>query len=374
MTLWKLDEHRPTDRVKQLPGLAAGAGGRRRAMMAGIACALLTCFAAAQDKAPTQAGEPLAVIDGQPVYEDQLPAAEVTQLQRMMTQVYAVQMRALHETLDEKLIEAEAKKKGVSKGDLFKSEVLSKVPEPADDEVKASYQARQDLKNKSFDEVKDRVRQDLKNEAIQKQRKVYIQGLWQQALNDGELSILLSPPKVEIKADASRMRGAPKAPITVVEFSDFSCPFCRKAEASISAVIAKYPDQVNVSYRDFPLRELHPNAQMAAEASRCAMEQGKFWEYHDLLFARQDKQSREGLMEDARALNLDESKFDACLSSGRYKAQIEQDVQMANRAGVVSTPGFYINDTFVSGAQPAEVFEQIIDKKLSTLNQKRAAN
>jgi protein-disulfide isomerase len=343
-------------------------------MMAGIACAILTCFAAAQDKAPSQAGEPLAIMDGQPIYLDQLPANEVTQLQRMMAQVYAVKMRALHETLDQKLIEAEAKKKGISKDDLFKSEVLSKVPEPTGDEVKTSYESRQDLKNNSFDEVKDRVRQDLKNEAIQKQKNVYVQGLWQQAMNDGELSILLTPPKIEIKADASRMRGDPNAPITIVEFSDFSCPFCLKAEASISAVMAKYPDQVKLSYRDFPLRELHPNAETAAEASRCAAEQGKFWEYHDLLFAGQDKQNREGLLEDARTLKLDETQFGACLSSGRYKAQIEQDVQMATRAGLVATPGFYINDTFVNGAQPAEVFERIIDKKLSALNEKRAAN
>jgi len=374
MTLWKLDEDRKTDRVKQLRGSIACATGMRRAMMAGAVCALLACFAAAQDKAPSQAGAPLAVLDGQPVYEDQLPASDAAQLERMMTQVYGVKMRALHDVINQKLIAAEAKKKGVSEDDLFKSEVLSKVPEPTDDEVKASYEARQDLKNKSFDEVKDRVRQDLKNLAIQKQQNVYIQGLWQQALNDGELSILLTPPRIEIKADVSRMRGDPKAPITIVEFSDFSCPFCLKAERSISAVMAKYPDQVKLSYRDFPLLELHPNAQIAAVASRCAGEQGKFWEYHDLLFARQDKQNREGLLEDARTLKLDEARFSACLSSGRYDAQIEQDIQMASRAGIVSTPGFYINDTFVNGAQPAEVFDQIIDKKLSELGQKRAAN
>ena len=373
MTLWKLD-HRQADCTTQPRGLAAHAVRTRRAMMAAIACALMACFAAAQDTAPAQAGEPLAVIDGQTVYEDQLPPAEVTQLQRMMAQVYGVKLRALHETLDQKLVEAEAKKRGVSRDDLFKAEVLAKVAEPSNDEVKASYQAREDLKTKSFDDVKDRVRKDLKDAAIQKQQKIYVEGLWQQALNDGELSILLTPPKIEIKADPLRMKGDPKAPITIVEFSDFSCPFCLKAELSIRAVMAKYPDRVKLSYRDYPLRELHPNAQMAAVAARCAGEQGKFWEYHDLLFGRQDKQNREGLLEDARALQLDEAQFNTCLSSGRYDAQIEQDVQMASRASIVSTPGFFINDTLVVGAQPAEVFDQIIDKKLSALDQKRAAN
>jgi protein-disulfide isomerase len=370
MTLSKLDERRSTDRTEQPRSLAAARMWRRTT--AALACVLLTCVAAAQDKAPSPAGPPLAVIDGQTIYEDQLPAKEVTQLQRMMAQVYGVKLRALHETLDQRLIDAAAKKKGVNEDDLFKSEVLSKVSEPTDDQVKASYQSRQDLKNSSFDEVKDRVRQDLKKEAIQRQKSAYIQGLWQLAVNDGELSILLAPPRIEITPNASRMRGDPKAPITIVEFSDFSCPFCLKAEASISAVMAQYPGQVKLSYRDFPLRELHPNAETAAEAARCAGEQDKFWEYHDLLFANQKRQNSEGLMDDARALKLDEPKFAACLSSGRYKEQIDQDVQMGSRAGIEATPGFYINDTFVNGAQPPEVFERIIDQKLAALKQSAA--
>jgi protein-disulfide isomerase len=366
MTHWNLDDQRSTGKIDQPRTLAAA--GMRRGTTA-LACLLLTCVAAAQDKVPSPAGPPLAVIDGQPIFEDQLPPKEVTQLKRMMVQVYGVKLRALHETIDQRLLDAAAKKKGVSEDELFKSEVLSKVPEPTDEQVKASYQSRQDLKNSSFDEVKERVRQDLKKEAIQKQRSAYIQGLWQLAINDGELSILLAPPRIEITPDASRMRGDPKAPITIVEFSDFSCPFCFKAEASISAVMAQYPGQVKLSYRDFPLRELHPNAEMAAEAARCAGEQDKFWEYHDLLFANQRRQDREGLMEDARALKLDEPKFAACLSSDRYKQQIDQDVQMGSRAGVEATPGFYINDTFLNGAQPPEVFERIVDEKLAALKQ-----
>jgi hypothetical protein len=168
MTLRKLDEQRSTDRTEQPRSLAAT--GMRCGTTAALAFVLVTCLAAAQDKAPSPAGPPLAVIDGQAIYEDQLPAKEVTQLQRMMAQVYGVKLRALHETLDQRLIDAAAKKKGVSEEDLFKSEVLSKVPEPTDDQVKASYQSRLDLKNSSFDQVKDRVRQDLKNEVIQQQK------------------------------------------------------------------------------------------------------------------------------------------------------------------------------------------------------------
>jgi protein-disulfide isomerase len=345
-----------------------------RVWLVGIAFAALTCFATAQDKAPAHPGEPLAVIEGQPVYDDQLPADEQAQLARMMQQVYGVKMRALHEVLDQKLIAAEAKKRGVSEDDLFKSEVLSKAVEPTEEQVRAYYESRPDEMKQPYDDVRDRIRQGLKTVEVQKARAAYVQGLWQRALNDGELSILMSPPKIELKADPSRLRGDPKAPITIVEFSDFSCPFCHKAESTISELLAKYPGKVKLTYRDFPLQELHPQAQMAAEASRCAGEQGKFWEYHDLLFANSDKQSLDGLIEDARKLKLDDQQFEACLSSDRYKRQIDQDVQLASRVGLVSTPGFFINGTFVNGAQPAEAFEKIIDLQLAASTQKQAAN
>jgi protein-disulfide isomerase len=225
-----------------------------------------------------------------------------------------------------------------------------------------------------FDDVKGKIRQDLKDQEISKARVAYLQGLVQQAMNDGELVVLLSPPKVEVTVDPARLRGDPNAPITIVEFSDFSCPYCRKAESTMNELLAKYPGKLRVGYRDFPLKQLHPQAQLAAEASRCAGEQGKYWEYHDLLFASPNKQSREVLIEDARTLKLDDKKFDACLSSGRYKLQIDQDIQLGSRGGVVATPGFFINGTFVNGAQPSAAFEKIIDEQLSTSSQKHVAN
>ena len=142
----------------------------------------------------------------------------------------------------------------------------------------------------------------------------------------------------------------------------------------MSELLAKYPGKVKVGYRDFPLKQLHPQAQLAAEASRCAGEQGKYWEYHDLLFASSTKQTREVLIEDARTLKLDDKEFDACLSSGRYKLQVDQDIQLGSRGGVVATPGFFINGTFVNGAQPSAAFEKIIDEQLSTSSQKHIAN
>jgi len=341
-----------------------------RVLLGLFVAVLLPSFISAQDMNSQKAAEPLAVLAGQPITEDQLPTGEQAQLQKMMQQVFAVKRRALQETLYQKLVANEAKKKGVSVDDLVKSEVDSKIADPTDEDVTAYYQAHQSQINQPFDGIKDKLRQGLKDQEIQKARQVYAQGLMQEAVNDGELVVMLFPPKVEVSVDPARLRGDAKAPVTIVEFSDFSCPYCRKVEATLNELLAKYPGKVKLGYRDFPLRQIHPQAQLAAEASRCAVEQGKYWEYHDVLFANPEKQMRDDLVGYARTLKLDDKQFDACLSSGRFKPQIDQDIQLGTRLGVVATPGFFVDGIFLNGAQPASVFEQIIDQELSASSQK----
>jgi protein-disulfide isomerase len=331
-----------------------------------LACCLVAVlvapFAAAQEKnpPPAQQPQPVAVLGGEPIYESQFPPAEQAQLRRMMQQVFGVKRRALQTVLEQKLVEAEAKKKGVSPEELLKTEVDSKVADPSEEQVSAYYQAHQGQINQPYDDAKAKLREGLKTQEILKARQLYVLGLMQVAVNNGELVMMLRPPVVEVSPDPARLRGNPKAPVTIVEFSDFSCPFCRKSEAILTELLAKYPDQVKIGYRDFPLRQLHPQAQLAAEASRCAGEQGKYWEYHDVLFANGEKPSRDDLLADARTLKLDEQQFDACLSSGRFKPQIEQDIQLGTRLGVTSTPAFFVNGVFVDGAQPLEVFEKMV--------------
>ena len=239
-----------------------------RVLLVALACVLLTPFVAAQNKNPSKTPEPLAAFGGQPIDESQLPPGEQSQLQRMMQQVYGVKLRALHEVLDQKLVEAEAKRQGVSVDDLFKSEVLAKATDPTEDQVNAYHQAHPGQANQPFDPVK--VRQEMKTLEVQRLRSIFIHSLWQQAINNGELVLLMTMPRVEFPIDPVRLRGDAKAPVTVVEFSDFSCPYCRKAEATVEGLLAKYPGKVKLEYRDFPLIELHPQAHLAAEASRCA--------------------------------------------------------------------------------------------------------
>jgi protein-disulfide isomerase len=318
--------------------------------------------ASAQDSGPAKTKRVMAVVGGQPVMEDDLYPGVQAQLRQLRNQEYEMTNKALENLISQRLLEAEAKKKGVPTGKLLEQEVDSKITDPADSEVEAYYLGQR--ANQPLEEVKEQLRKGLKQAKIQQAREKYIQDLRQKA----EVTILLDAPKVQVSFDPARLRGDPKAPVTIVEFSDYQCPYCRKAEASVEEVLAKHPGEVKLAYRDFPLRQIHPDAQSAAEASRCAEEQGRFWEYHDALFVA-TKPDPETQLQLVRSLGLDEKKFEACISSGMYKQQIEQDLQDGVEAGVSGTPGFFINGIALSGAQPISAFENIIKSELIAAKQ-----
>jgi protein-disulfide isomerase len=178
--------------------------------------------------------------------------------------------------------------------------------------------------------------------------------------------------RVQVSYDRGRLKGSPHAPVILVEFSDFQCPFCRGVQGTLKNLLAKYEGRVSLAYRDFPLRELHAQSQLAAESSRCAGEQGRFWEYHDLLFANAGKLNNSSAIDFAESLGLNTAQFASCLSTARYKKQIEQDIQDGIRAGVEGTPGIFINGILVSGAQPEGVFEKVIEAELAAHREKPA--
>ncbi len=326
-----------------------------------LMCLVCAPICMAQSPDPAKARQPLAVIDGQPVSEDDLLPYVQGQLRPLRDQEYQIKKKALDNLVNQKLLEAAAKKKGVTTEKLFEQEVDAKVTEPTDVELNAVYLVQKAQLNRPFEEVKPQLTQSLKQAKIQQARQDYGARLREQA----KISILLSPPRTEVGFDPARVRGNPKAKVMIVEFSDFQCPYCQAVEATLKNVLAKHEGQVAIAFRDLPLRQIHAQAEGAAEAGRCAGEQGKFWEYHDLLFANQNKLDRNGLLEQARTLKLDEKQFESCLTGEKYKAQIQQDSEDGTRAGVSGTPGFFINGIFLSGAQPESTFEKTIQEELS---------
>jgi len=327
-----------------------------------LASLILPVAGAAQSPASAKSEPPLATVDGQKLTDEDLAPYVQSQLRPLREQEYQIKKKALDNLISQKLVEAEAKKTGVTAEKLYEQEVDAKVPEPTDAELNAIYAVQKDQINRPFEEVKAQLSQNLKRAKIQQARQEYSAHLRDQA----KIAVLLSPPRVQVGFDPARVRGNPKARVMIVEFSDFQCPYCGQVEATLKDVLAKHQDTVALAFRDLPLTQIHPFAQGAAEAARCAGEQGKFWEYHDLLFGDQGSLDHNGLIAKAAKLQLNAKQFDACISSEKYKAQIQQDDQEGMRAGVSGTPGFFINGIFMSGAQPESAFEKAIEEQLAT--------
>lgn len=167
----------------------------------------------------------------------------------------------------------------------------------------------------------------------------------------------------QVAAD-DQVVGPDNAKVTVVEWSDFECPFCASFHQSMESLIEKYPDDVRWVYKHFPLSSIHPDAQLAAEASECAGEQGKFWEYANELFMNQVQISQSKLSDFASAVGLDSEQFEQCLDSGKYQSKVSNDYSHGLKYGVSGTPGNFINGQSYPGALPLSQLEQIVESYL----------
>jgi len=308
----------------------------------------------------TPRGNPVAMVNGQPILERDLLDALGPQLLQLHNQEYEAKSKVLESLIRHKIVEIEAKKQNISAEKLIEREVDSKVADPTDGEIEA-YFLGQNREGARFEDVKEQYRNTLKQFKLVKARQAYADSLRAKM----EVAILMRPPSIDVPFDPARVKGDPKAPVTIVEFSDYQCPFCKKTESVLRGLLDKYKGRVKLAYMDFPLREIHPRAESAAEASRCAGEQGKFWEFHDSLYADGAKLDDPDLIARARTLGLHEKSFRACLASGKFKKSVDADREAGIKAGVAGTPGFFINGVFLSGAQSQAEFEKVIDTQLS---------
>ena len=171
--------------------------------------------------------------------------------------------------------------------------------------------------------------------------------------------------RYDIPTENSYALGPADAPITIVEFSDYQCPFCRRWHAEVyEPLLAAYPGKIRLVYRNLPLTSIHPDALGAAEAAMCAGEQDVYWKYHDKLFSSESL-GNSVYLQYAQELGLNMPAFEACLNDHKYQKTIESDSDFAINLGIRSTPTFFINGLAVVGAQPLDVFKQVIDKELA---------
>lgn len=309
-----------------------------------------------------------AVVAGETITMDQVEAAAKSSLEQVDLQLLQCQRQAKQSRFDaldaalegmvhDRLVEKEAAKAGQT-AEEYRAAAM-KTPEVTDDDVQKFFdENKARIGNRTLDQIGPQIRQYLEQQAQQQAEQSFYKDL--EAKYD--VSYKLEPPRVEVAADGPA-RGPEDAPVTIVEFSDFQCPFCSRVTPTLKEIEQNYGDKVRVVFRQFPL-SMHPNAAKAAEASLCAKEQGKFWEMHDAMFGDQNALGVPQLKATAQKLGLDSDQFDQCLDSGKYEDAVAADMRAGAEAGVTGTPAMFINGHLVSGAVPYDTIAAEIDSEL----------
>jgi protein-disulfide isomerase len=313
---------------------------------------------------------PLAEVNGEAIEPEELERAVAGKLAHLEEQIYQLKRYELDALVAQRLLAIEAKKRGVSVLDLENQEITLKAGRVTEPEIEAFYNENKASLQGAGAELRQKIRVYLQAQKVAARRDLYLELLRSQA----KILIRLQPPaaaRLNVKIAGAPSRGMANAAVTIVEFSDFECPFCKQAHPILIQVLEKYRGKVNLVYRDFPLDMIHPQARRAAEAARCAHEQRKFWDYHDVLFTQAPRLAPDDLKRYAREVSLDADKFDACLSSGMHKAGVQRDIDEGTRLGVTGTPAFYINGRPLQGYQPLQAFARVIDEELARIEAER---
>ena len=316
--------------------------------------------AKAGDKKPASgASQVLAVVDGKPITEADVHAKSAEQFAQLErdyeTNKHQLLEAQLEQLIQDRLLDAEAAAKKVSKEQILAD---LKPPEVSDADIDKFYEENKAQIPRPKDQVAGQIKQYLQQKGQAEAKQKYFEGLEARY----KVEKKMEPMRTQV-ADNGPARGPASAPVTIVEFSDFQCPYCGRLIPTLEQVKAKYGDKVRIVFRQFPL-PMHPNAQKAAEASLCANDQGKFWEMHDAMFKNQQELAVDNLKSKAAALGLNADAFNKCLDSGKYVTKIQEDQKAGSAAGVNGTPAMFINGRFVNGAVPLEQITSVIDDEL----------
>ncbi len=341
----------------------------RRALLATVACvAAITSVAAlggCTRKLPQTPESPTAAVVGertitleevdgaikQELFDRSFPADDPSRL-------FDAREAALDQIVDEEVVRQAAAGSGLEPDAWLARETEARYP-VGDAEVDAFWKEYAHRLPKDRPEAE--IREDIRAYLLEESSKELTYELRQQA----RIRRVLARPRHDV-APRGEPRGPVEAPITIVEFSDFECPYCLRATPTIQALLERYPKDVRLYYRHLPLPS-HPRARPAALASVCAERQGAFWAYHDLLFENQRALGDDDLQRYAAQLELDLERFAACMESAETAARVDEDLAAASALGITGTPVFFINGIKVRGAQPLAKFVRVVDQELAAL-------
>ncbi|HET8646969.1 MAG TPA: thioredoxin domain-containing protein, partial [Vicinamibacteria bacterium] len=226
--------------------------------------------------APAPAGA-VALVDGKPITMSEIEAAAGARLAQLRAQEYQLKRQALDELIARRLVEKEAAARGISADEVMRTEIEAKVPAVTEAEQKAFYeQNKARIGNMTEAEAMKQIENYLRQQKLRERQVAYVTEL----KGKTPVRVMLEPPRVQVAVSDDPVKGPATAPVTIVEFSDFQCPFCSRVNPALKQVTDTYGDKVRVVFRNFPLLQIHPQAAKAAEAASCAADQGKFWEMH----------------------------------------------------------------------------------------------
>lgn len=288
-------------------------------------------------------------------------------LDKLETQYQLAKSRIIGVALDsivhQRTIAVEAKKEGKTEEQLIAAAAPGGTIEPTGVAIETWYKENSDrLGGRTLDQLRSQIADLLRKQNHDDAEKALVK----QMKTAWKVAITYQPYRLQFANGDAPVRGKKDAPITLVEFSDFQCPFCQRMAPVLKQISEQYGDKVRLVYRQDPIPSLHPFALKAAEASLCAQEQGKFWEMHDAMFQNQTKLAVSDLKETAQHLGMDGKKFNSCIDSGRYAEQVQNDAKEAVRAGVAGTPAVFVNGIVIPGGSvPLGTVQAAIDRELA---------
>lgn len=270
---------------------------------------------------------------------------------------YEAERKALEEIIDELLLEQRAREENVTIPELLKKHVDSKIAaDPPEDALRVYYEGLNI--SESFEAVRDRIVTHLRDRRIAAVKTAYMQSLRDAAKPE----ITLAAPRIQVPVNNMPIRGNATAPVKIIEFADYECPYCQQIQPVLDKLADSYKGKVSFAYKDVPL-PMHPDAQKAAEAKHCSAAQGKYWEYHDLLVSTK-RYKKADLVSNAQRLQLNLESFEKCLDSGEQASVVADHMREAQALGLQGTPSFFINGRFFSGVLTYEKLREIVDEEL----------
>ena len=299
----------------------------------------------------------VAEIGGHKITAQELQKREAGRLLQSGYKYYLAEKDALEHLINDELLEMQAARESTTVDELLKRHVVVEAKDPTEDQLRFYYEGLDT--DQPFEAVRDKVIDNVRQVRMKKARDAYVNSL----RNQIGVLVELAPPSAHVELAGSPRSGLQTAPVQLVEFADYQCPYCQKVHPDLKRLREELGDKVALVYKDFPL-PMHPLAEKAAEATRCADVQGKFWEFHDALFETKKLQVDE-LKQEARALNLDTALFDRCLDSGEQADMVKKDVTEGQHLGLSGTPSFFANGHFLSGAVGYAKLHEVVEQELS---------